>query len=182
MVSDHDRAASARSCVTCRMADALPPVCVVCGAAATGNCWQRVEVRADASASLPLKIIGGTVAVLESWIRATSLASWLKLKMPNEPESRWIRLPHCAVHRAAKTVRQTVTVRAVGRHQVAIGGAAAAFCAAVAALGAPPSAETLAALDRGPTQRPSEFLNAIHAPTAPTSAEFLRNLEEHQDR
>jgi hypothetical protein len=151
--------------ITVRFSDALPAICIVCGAPATGTTTKVVATPDDPT--------NRTMTRLQWW---AFLSGWAFLWQPRRivAEHSLLRLPHCEHH--ADLAREAIDVRAINHLKVQIVSAAPEFCEALAALQAPPSPETLATMDAG-TNRDGDFLKAIEKSNISSPSEFLKGLE-----
>lgn len=161
------------SSLTFRFADALPGLCVVCGAPANGQISTKVDLPPDAIVKQMtfLQIIALLFGFIFLWSRAA----------PGPPKSQWVRLPICLNHNSAKDVCKAVTLTAIDRYSVEIHGASAEFRNAMQLSYGLPSQELLAEFDSGPTPDADKFLTQANKLSVQTADDFLKSLERDTD-
>jgi hypothetical protein len=149
----------------------LPPLCVVCGAAATETCHVSL---------LPPATTHETVDFFTKVFAA--LAGILIVSRPSRvrPEYSRLQLPTCAAHASAAQIKSAVSVTAIDHRTAILRGVSYGFQQGVLALQAhvaPLTAAAMGALDAGKPAEPNDFLQELQKSSPQDAEDFLRELE-----
>jgi hypothetical protein len=158
---------------TFRFRDALPHVCVLCGAPAAPRSSAPVGLpeHATVKRNTWVQLISFIFGFGFFWDRATA----------DRPENQWVALPSCGHHSGPGVVARVVSLRAINKHTVEIFGACPAFRHALELHNAPPTAEFLEAIDRGPATNAEDFLGQIDKSTVDSPGDFLKKMGQKRD-